>query len=132
MYNIITFKGELMKKLLILTVLLSAANLGAFTAEEAQGRMTAAQQSYHQALARAKENDAGIKQLHALSQQKPGAESLAALQAAIANANESCDQCRQHVHGVQKTLNEINARHHFVHGDAWTGRVATISHTPMA
>jgi len=126
MYNIITLKGELMKKLFILTILLSATNLGAFTQGEAHGVLSSAQLERNAGLNKAKEYEAAVKHAFALAQAKPGPESYQALQDAIATHGEVVDHCAQCVQGIQRALNTINAKGHHVHGDAFSGKV----HTP--
>lgn len=133
MYNIITFKGELMKKLFVLTILFSAASLSAATIEESHGLLTAAQSARNEALARAKEHEAAVKHAFTLAQQKPGAETYQRLEAAIAEHGKAVDHCEQCIHGIQSALHTINREHrNFVRGDAWAGTVERGSTAPRA
>lgn len=110
MYNIITFKGELMKKLLILTVLFSAANLAAVSDyQQAQGILSGAQGNLQQHLARTQEAEAGLKALFAQHQKQPEAISPEQIEAAVAAHNELSENCRRCVHEIQEATDKLNA-----------------------
>jgi len=130
MYNIITLKGELMKKLFILTILLSAKLISAATAEEANAILTAAQREHQSHLGKTSESAARLQTLQKAAAQNPTRENVDALNAHITAHNSLVEHCKQCVHGIQAAalqINGENANHtgerHYIDGSVFTGKV---------
>jgi len=123
MYNIITLKGELMKKLFILTILLSAKLMSA-AHEESSAMLTAAQKEHQSHLGKASESAARMNTLQQAATQNPTPDNIRALNTHIATHNQTVDHCKQCVMGLQNTLKDVNSKGDYVQGDAFRGSVA--------
>lgn len=124
MYNIITLKGELMKKLFILTLLVSA-KLFAISYDEAHATLTAAQREHANAMTKASESAARLQTLQNAVSQKASAENVRALNDHVTAHNQLVDHCKLCVKGLEGQVNHLNKNEHHVLGDVFKGRVAT-------
>jgi len=117
MYNIITFKGELMKKLLILTVLFSAK---LFAWEQGATLVSAAQQEHANAYNNALHKGVEVQHAWKVAQAQPTAANVQALKDAIHAHSQTVDHCKQCVIGLQRTFAEANGKGYFHTGSAFT------------